>query len=95
MPGGREEHMTSFECADITWTDLLSEPRTPQRCLLPYSVVSARKQGVASDKSWVAEIAWTELWSESRTRQRDFFQFGGEYLETIPLSQLREFFGEN
>ncbi len=39
------------------------------------------------------EAVWASLWNEPRTRQRDFFQFGGEYLESLQLEELREFFG--
>jgi len=36
---------------------------------------------------------WSSLWTPKTLRQRDFANFGGEYLEEIGLSELRDFFG--
>lgn len=45
------------------------------------------------DAEAAAHDVWGKLWGEQRLRQRDFLQFGGEYLETIGLQDLRAFFG--
>jgi len=45
-----------------------------------------------SDAEAAANQVWNTLWTPKTVRQRDFANFGGEYLEEIGLSELRDFF---
>jgi len=45
------------------------------------------------DAEAAAHHVWEQLWTDKTRRQRDFANFGGEYLESIGLGELREFFG--
>jgi len=45
------------------------------------------------DSEAAAAAVWNTLWTPKTLRQRDFSNFGGEYLEEIGLSELRDFFG--
>ena len=45
------------------------------------------------DAEAAAHEVWNGLWTPKTLRQRDFANFGGEYLEEIGLSELRDFFG--
>mmetsp|Transcript_2122 Transcript_2122/g.4866 ORF Transcript_2122/g.4866 Transcript_2122/m.4866 type:complete len:540 (-) Transcript_2122:95-1714(-) len=45
------------------------------------------------DSTAAAHAVWQQLWNPQSQRQRDFAAFGGEYLESIGLTELREFFG--
>jgi lycopene beta-cyclase len=46
-----------------------------------------------TDAGAASAAVWGELWTPKILRQRDFANFGGEYLEEIGLSELRDFFG--
>ena len=46
-----------------------------------------------SDAEAASKAVWGRLWTAKMLRQRDFANFGGEYLEEIGLSELRDFFG--
>ncbi len=46
-----------------------------------------------TDAEAASRAVWEKLWTPKMLRQRDFACFGGEYLEEIGLSELRDFFG--
>lgn len=46
-----------------------------------------------TDAEAAASDVWSSLWTPKTLRQRDFANFGGEYLEEIGLSELRDVFG--
>jgi lycopene beta-cyclase len=56
------------------------------------SIETALKKHPNDAESAASEV-WSSLWTPKTLRQRDFANFGGEYLEEIGLSELRDFFG--
>jgi lycopene beta-cyclase len=56
------------------------------------AIVSALRTNGDDAEGAAAEV-WRTMWSERYMRNRDFSAFGGEYLESIGLQELREFFG--
>jgi lycopene beta-cyclase len=46
--------------------------------------------GGESDADAISHRIWGRLWNVGRRRQRDFFNFGGEYLQSINLAMMRE-----